>query len=670
MLRSTGINPGVIWDRLKPKSGMFQHLPHNTTIYRGAALIATVLILLGTSINTALADEDNQSTVDLGQIVVTGESEKLIGIEDKPTSDGVTIKLDDYKSGFMELREILSSLPGLHSRQFTGPGQLSTVNIRGVESKGVLILIDGVPLNGLFSTGVDLSTLNLSGFDEIEVYKGGGGAYFGDSALGGVINLVSGSSEKIHNQLSFTVGSFNLFSSRLLLQQKTENSDLLIAIEEMASRGDYYFTNNNGTTLDDSDDFRDIRQNNESNSLGCLFKYTNHLSDDSRFSVVAESFFGRKGIAGLTTFPSPNARQKDNRLFLQAIFEKENVGPDTDAAVRWFFKNSGLDYEDKLGEATGGPVDVFNRDNLIGVSTKITKYDSKYPGIYRLTGEISHESYNGKEEYEPGRKKASLALERESYLMDDRLTLHGGVRLDAIDGFSTIPTFRIGSAFEIDQNSVIRANLGNSFRLPSYDELYQNRGLIIGNPKLKPERGFDIDLGYMYKTSDCTFGVTGFNNRLRNQIVYELFGGYRYQPFNVGRSDLKGVEVSIEKKLGDCILAGNYTWLDAVNLTDSGVTKNKKLPSRPEHEIYLMFKTQIDPMELVLDWEYTSGNYVTFANTLKLPDRSSLGLKLKWISDDWTLGAEMRNLLNENLTDVRGFPLPGRSVYLTVTKDF
>lgn len=635
-------------------------------------LIAFVILIQANTlcVSFAFADENTDNTEPIGEIIVTADREKAETIVDKPTSSTIVISLSDKRDQFIELKDILSSQMGIHIREFSGAGHLATINIRGVSAKGVLVMIDGVPINGLWATGVDLSRLPLSRFEKVEIYKGGGGAFYGDSALGGVVNLITAKANKKQNHLALTVGSFNLLEMKSVLNFDYEKGDLMIALDTASSLGNYPFVNNNGTSLDSSDDFSDKRVNNESDSLGCLMKYSHNTNDESRFSVVAEISRSRKGVPGLLTFPSPNARQIDERVFLQALMEKDNVSNNTDGAARFYLRHDTLDYEDKQGDATGSPIDTHAVDTLFGLDTNYTRYDTNGNGLLSGGFDLSHETLNQPGIINPGRTKYSLSLEREKHSQNGKYIFHLASRLDSISGYNPQASFRAGASYLQSDKTTWNTSIGNSFRAPGFDELYDNRGLIVGNPNLTCEKGFDFDLGVSSHGDSSSVELVLFRNQLKNQIVYELISGHRFKPFNVGRSDMTGVEFAWKKQIDNITLSSNYTFLDARNRCDDGASRNKQLPSRPQHELFAQIKSEFEPVTIECDYHYSSGNFVTFANTVELKPRSKVDLRVKWHQDDWTVSGEIRNLLKNDLLDIRGFPLPTRSFYLTFSHEF
>jgi vitamin B12 transporter len=636
-------------------------------------ILFSIIIILLIGVIPAFAgesDSDDQ-TVDIGEIVVEADAVNEGQIPRKPTSFGRIIDLRKLIRRFADLKDILRSEPGIYTREFSGSGHVSTINIRGTSAKGVLVMIDGTPMNSLWSTGVNLSSLPLNSFEKVEVLRGGGGAFYGDCALGGAVNLITPDSETSINNVSFTIGSFNLFENRSMLGFRDSKGKLLIATQGVSSKGNFPFNNDNGTVFDISDDYPDDRANNEVDSFGLLFKYSGIPQNEGEFSIVGEFYSSREGVAGLTTFPTLNARQKDDRVFIQTEMSKDGIGKNLDGRFRFYYRTEGLDYEDKSGESTGSPIDTYQRGDLFGMASGFTKYDADGQGLSSGAFEVSHEIYHQKSSPDRGRSKSAISLEREQNFGRDSSTMHVASRLDMIEGFDPRLSSKAGYSYHQNEHTEWRANIGNSFRVPGFDELYENRGLVIGNANLVPEKGIDFDIGFVDKTDDYSVGLTFFHNRLRDQIVYELISGFRYKPFNVGKTDLTGIEFSAFRNIGDIDFTMNYTWLDARNRTDDPATRNRKLPSRPEHELFAQIATDIDPFDLEFDYHYTSGNYTTFSNMMELKDRSRLDFRLTWEkSPDFILTAEIRNMLDRDLTDIRGFPLPRRGFYLTVSRDF
>ncbi len=90
------------------------------------------------------------------------------------------------RTGGGSLGEVLEGLPGVTVRS-RGPGGPETVSIRGSGSDGVLVLVDGAPLNDPVTGEADLSSVQAGSLEEVKVLPGARSARFGPRAEGGVV---------------------------------------------------------------------------------------------------------------------------------------------------------------------------------------------------------------------------------------------------------------------------------------------------------------------------------------------------------------------------------------------------------------------------------------------------------------------------------------------------
>lgn len=103
------------------------------------------------------------------------------------------IRLDRSRvaaSGARDAGELLAAVPGAVVRG-AGPGGARTVSLRGGTPDGVLVLLDGIPLNDPLTGEADLSTIPAATLESVTVIPGGRSARFGPRAESGVVLLES-----------------------------------------------------------------------------------------------------------------------------------------------------------------------------------------------------------------------------------------------------------------------------------------------------------------------------------------------------------------------------------------------------------------------------------------------------------------------------------------------
>ncbi len=124
------------------------------------------------------------------------------------------------QSGTIRLNEILNEQTGIIT--VSDESGFEGVQIQGIASDYILILIDGVPLVGRSAGNFDLSRLTVGNIKQIEVVKGPSSSLYGSEALGGVINIITEKpkSEELQGNVSYRIGSFIQQDINLDLKQR------------------------------------------------------------------------------------------------------------------------------------------------------------------------------------------------------------------------------------------------------------------------------------------------------------------------------------------------------------------------------------------------------------------------------------------------------------------
>src|SRR5437867_6360063 len=112
--------------------------------------------------------------------------------------------------------EIVSFLPGFSAARPQFYAGRPVVSARGFfgggEAEYILLLVDGVPVADVESGLVDWSLVPASSIRRIEAFRGPGAALYGDSAVGGVIQILT-DQQASGGQLTVAGGSFQTFTA-------------------------------------------------------------------------------------------------------------------------------------------------------------------------------------------------------------------------------------------------------------------------------------------------------------------------------------------------------------------------------------------------------------------------------------------------------------------------
>ncbi|MBF6057342.1 TonB-dependent receptor plug domain-containing protein [Thiomicrorhabdus heinhorstiae] len=148
-------------------------------------------------------------TFELESIQVTTATQTEKELKDVPASVEVIDEHQIQKMAAVTLQDAL---------QYSGvffnpaPGRYSNTNgqfsIRGVSSKGTLLLLNGRRIASEFTKSYDAMRIPASAIERIEIIKGPMGGLYGSDALGGVINIITKKPlEQIETTLTLSHGA-------------------------------------------------------------------------------------------------------------------------------------------------------------------------------------------------------------------------------------------------------------------------------------------------------------------------------------------------------------------------------------------------------------------------------------------------------------------------------
>jgi outer membrane receptor for ferrienterochelin and colicins len=110
-------------------------------------------------------------------------------LADVPVHTELISRQELEMSGSADLAEVLVERTGiqLQGGHPTGSG----IMLQGMDSRRVLVLVDGQPWIGRLSGDIDLARLPTAGVERVEIVKGPQSTLYGSEAMGGVVNVVT-----------------------------------------------------------------------------------------------------------------------------------------------------------------------------------------------------------------------------------------------------------------------------------------------------------------------------------------------------------------------------------------------------------------------------------------------------------------------------------------------
>jgi vitamin B12 transporter len=606
-------------------------------------------------------------------INVTASRPDITSVDAQLPAFVTVIQLHGNLPRFQTLPELLSSAVGVTVRDFGGLGKLSTISIRGSSANQVVVLLDGVRINTASDSGVDLSSLPMDTIEKIEILRGADSAVFGSGAIGGVVNLVSrkDSPPGWSGSGSISFGSWNTLNTNVGTWLKQDNYRVSMTAGIKRTNGDFSFLNDSGTTFNPDDDFRDRRSNNAMDAYEAAVRFQSTALPNSTLSGNIEGFYADKGIPGMTTFPSERATQTDRRLTANLRLETRVFGDDAHLFfVEPQIKYLAMNFEDLLGEQTGVPIFTRQRTDTAGIRAGWS-YSDYYSGgglSFHYDSETLTDNFFG----DVSRDAFAVNARFEHAVAPDSLWVSSHLRYDHLSDAGTHWSPKLGLRWFVTDRLSIKSNVGYGFRAPSFNELYLEAGYTTGNPDLKPENAVSLDAGILYEARRWRIETAWFRIDADDLIQYQLVAGFRYKPFNIGRSRSEGFEIDVSiSPGGGFTFSGSYTLDRAVDRSGEPNLDGKILPGRPEHDMFTRLSWTGKKLTLWTESHYLSGNYVTRANTKKLDNRLTGNAGFSWnFGPHLQAGFEVKNITASEVVDVRGFPLPGRAFFASAKITF
>jgi iron complex outermembrane receptor protein len=649
----------------------------------------------------------------LGTIEVRAAPEEAPAVRDE-SAFATVVPIADQPAEVETLTDVLDEAVGVQVRRFGGLGDFATVSIRGSTPGQVGVFFDGVALTRARSETINLADLPLDQLGRIEIYRGVSPLGLSSSALAGAINLVSRAPDATP-RFSLLAGGGSFGTRKVSTAGSAGRGPWsgFLSATYLGSEGDFEFEDDNGTLQNESDDRRTKRKNNAFDSGEVLGKVRYALPTDGALTGLTELFVNRQGVPGIGAFQSDDASLRDLRSLSYLRYEQPRVaGSPLDLSSTGSFVFERERYRDVQGEIGLGNVATDNRtytgalDNL--VTTQLGRHALE--GRLDVSGQVfTPEDTLAADANGPDQSRIRFGLAAGDTIgfFRDRLLVQPTLRWEHLrDDFTgttetggqieresrgksrDLVTPRLGARVDALEWLAVKANVARAERAPNFTELFGNRGAILGNPELDPERGVNADLGFVVERPRLGAYLTGLRLEavgfvsVVDDLIVLVQNSQRTSIFrNVDRARTVGAEIAAGATLGEHVrLSVNYTYQDARDESGIPARDGNQLPGRPRHDLYHRAEYRRAEGRLFYELSFVAENFLDQANFLVVNARAThtLGVEADVAALGRRFGSaalarvplvatlEVRNFTDNQVEDVAGYPLPGRAVFGTV----
>ena len=454
------------------------------------------------------------------------------------------ITSEDIKnSAAITLFEVLQQVAGVDIRRRGTGGSQGDLYIRGGGFDQTLLLIDGIKMDDSQTGHHTLNAaLPLEVIERIEIIKGPAARVFGQNAFTGAINIVTKNSLKNTVSTNIETGSFSQLNGSITLGGELQNSSHIMHAGKLSSAG---YRNN--SDYDNTNLFLKSTLNKSSLPIDMIttfferrFGAENFYTTNPTFNEYEET---QNSLVAFTTTIMSNKLKIRPRVYWrrnQDIFLLRRFEPN-------FYRN-------------------FHISNKIG-----TEVNASYTSSLGVTGfgvDLSQIYLSSNNLGDRSRFMTNLFLEHRFSLANGKLDITPGAALTYFSDFDfhAFPGLDIG--FEISPDIRVYGNLGYTYRIPTYTDLYYNDPVTSGNENLEPEEAFSQEIGIKYITSQLSATLAVFNRDSDNLIDYIRTSTLDdvFTATNIAEVNTKGLEfdTSYNFKINNYLqtLALGYSHLD------------------------------------------------------------------------------------------------------------
>lgn len=635
----------------------------------------------------------------------------------------------DALQGARTLGEILRESAGVQIRSLGSWGALTQASIRGSTPGQVQVFLDGILLNHGSMGGVDLGDLPLGGLERIEVYRGFVPASLG-GAMGGAIHLVTREGGRsLRWGVGATSGSFASAKVQAHYQQGVGAWRWGLFANYLRSGGAFSYYDDRGTPLHTGDDQSEaLRQNNDAQLAQVIGRVGGRWG---KIKLDLSHLFAwrEQGVPGLGQFRSLEARYGSLRNAGQLRLQAQQIPwsqTRIEGQIQWLQQSEA--FRDPLGEIGLGRRVIESTRESLGGTTLLEwwvtpQHRLQWPLWVRWEQAAAVDQMQGGRALAGGQRVHGWsAAAYQGQTAGEWVTWQAALRVEGAYTSPTVrtlgaeevlrwyPTGRVGVQIWPWRPLRIKANAGRYLRLPDFSELFGDRGATMGNPALRPEQGWQWDIGLQWRTHS-SHGI------LRRLEIEAVFFGSAAQDLirwlqnaqrtlvaaNIDEALTMGMEARFLLELFSWFrMEAAWTLLDARNLSRAAFEQGRQLPGRPRYDLFVQVTLQQTWGRFFYRYHFLGENWLDRANLHALGSRHlhSLGAVLHptRLARMWGIDApwdglrvrlELSNLLDHRmawvelqpplpnrtqtpqaLADIAGHPLPGRAFFLSVHWDF
>ena len=539
-------------------------------------------------------------------------------------------------SSAKNLSEILQQVIGVDIRRRGNDDIQSDLYIRGGSFDQTLLLINGIKVEDS-QTGhhqMNLSVpINL--IDKIEILKGPGSRIFGMNAFNVAVNIITKKNSDNGN-INLGYGSFKTFQGSGSIPINTKKTSHILSSTYRQSDGYRYNTDYNYFNLF----YSGIIEMNDSD-LEILFSNSDRK-------------FGANGF-----YASPEARdqyEETNGSLLNFKLRKKRENISTESSLYW------RRHEDTYIYIRDNP-SIYKNDHIshkIGFQNNISIFSDI--GITGIGIDLSNTWLSSNNLGE--RNRFITTIFAEQLINKNKFSFTPGLAFSIYEKPSNdlfksklFPGIDIG--YKLSDKISLNANIGETFRIPTFTDLYYSDPNNQGNENLDPEKAFTSEVGFKLKEKNYGISLSLFRRKSDDLIDYvKANPDDKWSPQNI--KNVITTRIEFDSKL----ILNNNNSVNTINLGYAYINDHY------ENDTLSRYSLNSYRHRLILNFDFkltkSISNYLSYRYGIReIQDgnsKSVIDYKIMMQRDRWKVTLNLNNIFDSKYYETNLVQMPGRNI--------
>ena len=491
-------------------------------------LLSVILII---AINSIINSQEKQ--ISLEEVTVVSSPRIELELFESSKTVQVVSKEEIINSPANNVAELLQQVAGIDIRRRGTSGMQADLYIRGGGFDQTLLLIDGIkvedPQTGHHTMNM---ALPIEVIERIEIIKGAASRIYGQNAFTGAINIITSKVAEDMVSIKLEAGSYEQQNASVTISKKIQDQSVLFHYSNNSSEGHKYNT-----------DYK-----NENYFLKNSFQIKGQLIN--MISSFNERKFGANGF-----YASPEAIDQYEETQASLLgFSTKIVKENLIIKPKLYWKRN----QDMYVYLRHNPAVYRN----LHISNKVGfEVNGSYKSELGSTGfglDVSSVKLSSNNLGNRNRTMVNLFLEQQVKFADEKIDLTPGVAFSYFSDVSTNMNYQsnffrnffaypgLDIGYQINDDIKLYSNIGYTYRVPTYTDLYYTSPTTIGSDNLNPEKALTKEFGARFDRDGLNINFVVFNRDASDVIDYvKNIESAPWEAFNIREINTTGYEVDL-----------------------------------------------------------------------------------------------------------------------------